>query len=70
MNAAEFCALPEHRKRAHVAKLSEPDRIALVNAVADHHERLRAEADANTDPFRLRANAEFRAFAEKRARAP
>ena len=34
MTAAAFCALSDSAKRAHVSKLSAPERNALVNAVA------------------------------------
>lgn len=63
MTAAEFCALSDSAKARHVAKLSDRERIALVNAVAAHHD----PAAGENDPFRLRLNQQFREWAAKRA---
>lgn len=61
MNAATFCALSDAEKRAHVATLNRDQRRKLIDAVADHH-----LSDGNPDPFKLKANAEFREWAAKR----
>lgn len=62
MNAVTFCALGDEDKRAHVATLTDSQRRKLIDAVADYH-----LSDGNPDPFKLKANAEFREWAAKRA---
>ncbi|MBK8068765.1 MAG: hypothetical protein IPK27_14400 [Rhodanobacteraceae bacterium] len=62
MNAATFCGLTDAEKRAHVATLSNHQRRKLIDAVADYH-----QSNGNPDPFKLKANAEFREWAAKRA---
>lgn len=65
MTGAEFAALDQVAKARHVAGLSDQQRTALVNAVADFYQ---TKAGANDpDPFRQRANREFAAWAAKRA---
>lgn len=62
MTGAEFCALSDAAKAAHVATLNRDQRRKLIDAVADHH---KAKGEA-ADPFRLRLNQQFREWAAKR----